>query len=55
MKARKVIVTLEIETSQTLGELRDKESWHNAITCGFAMDDTQIVHQVQVNVIKKDK
>lgn len=46
MKARRVIVTLELDTPATLELLRRKDTWQ-----GFG----ETVIQVQANVIKPEK
>ena len=47
MKPRKVIVTIEMTTDVKVDALRDKEAWK--------WRDTDIVHQIQVNVVKPVK
>lgn len=48
MQSRRVIVTLELETAETLSDLRAKEFWT------YSLCDEEI-YQVQVNVVRERK
>jgi len=54
MKARKVTITLEIETGVSLRTLKDKD-WWSTIWEGPDDDPDFRIIQVQVNVIKPSK
>lgn len=56
MKPRKVIVTIELETAETLTVLRDKPLWEEMINNWSAIDAIgSKVYQVQVNVVQSKK
>jgi len=57
MKPRKVSITLEVETGLSIKTLRSKEWWEEGMEDydPESPNDTPIVNQVQVNVIKPSK
>ena len=50
-KPRRVIVTLELTTSEKLVDLRDRDLWKAGLDYLFI----DKIHQVQVNVVKEEK
>jgi hypothetical protein len=54
MKARRVFVTLEIETDAPLDVLRDVRRWTDTVREGEAWYCDATVEQVQVNVAKPE-
>jgi len=51
MKARKVIVTIELETDITIAELKEKGNWGHFKSVSKSIK----IEQIHVNVIKKGK
>ena len=49
MKLRTVTVRLELQTTETLGRLRDRTVWQ-AMISGSAGDTTEAAHVAQVSV-----
>lgn len=54
MKARKVVIELEVITALPIKTLRDREWWEVGMETSLDDPDLQVT-QVQVNVIKKEK
>jgi len=50
MKARRVIVTLELETVEPISALRSKSDWEYVL--GLGAHTSMTVLQVQANVVK---
>jgi hypothetical protein len=55
MKARRLIVTLEIESNESIKSVKEFEKWKAALEYVRGPTSTMLLHQVQANAIKKAK
>ncbi len=55
MKARKVMVHLELKSNLPLREILDKTNWQGMIKSYWRYDYQSEVHQISVQVVKEGK